>query len=401
MTENALLIVAHPQLAHQQAGGMSVLERQLWTMRRAGIRRVWVSLEKPLNIRLPDGLEIVWHGSQAVAEASCPKPYLAVSGDHFVRVDTLRYVAEAHYPVPVTLADSTGTAVIQALPVEGARAQPARQQLPDGCSVKLETPVAQGRAVSWLLALGHKSADGFMARNFDRRISLAVSKLLLDTPVTPNMMTLASSAIGLLGAALFLWPAHGTRLAGALLVWLHSVLDGCDGELARIRFQESAFGADLDFWLDNLVHLALFGCMAWGFAMADQSMLPIFLGGCAAVGTLGSAWLNYLQRLDKRRNPASAAAVEAAGMVPTLQKVGDMLAARDFIYLLVLLAWLDRLYEFMWATGVGSLMFFGLMMYLGRKHREQASQPHPPRQGQVGSPAAGDGSGHQHLHRGR
>src|SRR2546426_3192414 len=36
----------------------------------------------------------------------------------------------------------------------------------------------------------------------------------------------------------------------------HSILDGCDGELARLKFQHSRWGAVLDFWCDNVVHVA-------------------------------------------------------------------------------------------------------------------------------------------------
>lgn len=401
MTERALLQVSHPDLMLQRVGGLSVLERQLWTMHRAGLKQVWIGAARPADfarLRLPPGLGIIWSKSPVAAELDCDPPYLALSGDHFLRVETLRYIAQADYPAPVALEDTSGTSVVQVLPSRQERAGSAqRQQLPPGTTCRLERPVATSPALPWLLALGIKSQDGFMARNFDRSLSLAVSRLLLDSFVTPNMMTVASSLIGLCGAAFFLVPTHSMRLSGALLVWLHSVLDGCDGELARIRFQESPLGADLDFWGDNIVHLALFGCLAWGFYKADQSVLPLALGVASAVGTLGSAILNYRERLERRRHPTAKAA-RAYGIVPALTRIQHILAARDFIYLLVLLAFLDRLYEFMWATAVGSLLFFFMMVYLGRKHDEQANQPHPPREGEAGDSASGHGRGQQHLH---
>ena len=49
-------------------------------------------------------------------------------------------------------------------------------------------------------------------------------------------------AIGLLGALAFLSPAPAFQLAGALLFLTHSILDGCDGELARLKFLESPLG---------------------------------------------------------------------------------------------------------------------------------------------------------------
>jgi phosphatidylglycerophosphate synthase len=173
------------------------------------------------------------------------------------------------------------------------------------------------------------------------------------------------------------------------------VVDGCDGELARIRFQESPLGADLDFWGDNLVHLALFSGLAWGFFREGRGAIALVLGAAAVVGSMGSAVLVYLKRLARRRGGAPA---PVAGLDGTLSRLEEFLAARDFIYLLLVLAYFDLAYLFLWASALGSIPFFGITMYLGRVKNEQASQPHPPREGEARSPAAGDGGGHQHLH---
>jgi phosphatidylglycerophosphate synthase len=396
-----MLVVSHANRSLQRAGGITVLERQLWTIARAGFKKIWIGMPRPaLALRFPPNLDMIWSDSSATAELNAEPPYVSVSADYFVRVETLRYVAQSDYPAPAVLEDESGRNVLQVMTSRADRTvSPERQRLPEGGFVRLENPVRQPAVESWLLTLGIKDQDGFMARHFDRYLSLAVSRALLETPVTPNMMTLMSSLIGLVGAAFFTVPTHAMRLAGALLVLLHSVLDGCDGELARIRFQESPLGADIDFWGDNVVHVALFSCMAWGFYKADQNLIPPALGLLSAIGTIGSAALNYRERLERRRDPHAFDGDK--GIVTTLTRVENMLAARDFIYLLVLLAYFDRLYEFMCATAAGSLLFFFMMLYLGRKHDEQAKQPHPAREGQAGSPAAGHGSGHQHLYSGR
>ncbi len=368
MTDTAVLLSRRPDIAHRSVGGMTVLERQCWTAARAGIRQLFVALRKPgegelARLRLPPGLDIRW--SQRDGDASrVQPPYLILSGDHFIRVDTLRYVAQQEYGLPVSLEDAAGSVVIQAIPFASDTAQAAQKQpLPVGASVFVELG-RRDAILSWLLLTGTKSQDGFMARHFDRHISLAVSRLLLETPVTPNAMTIASSVIGLYGATFFLTPTHGSRMAGAALIWLHSVLDGCDGELARMRFQESPVGAAIDYWSDNLVHVALFTCIALGFLRADQNVLPLIAGGLAIVGTIGSAVL--MDRQKRLKRPAT----------DTLTRIEQILAARDFIYLLLLLAYIDRVYEFLWATAVGSIIFFGMTLYSGG-HNEQASQPHP------------------------
>ena len=44
----------------------------------------------------------------------------------------------------------------------------------------------------------------------------------------------------------------------ALLFQLAAVIDCSDGEVARLTFTDSPFGAWLDITLDNLVHMAIF-----------------------------------------------------------------------------------------------------------------------------------------------
>lgn len=386
MIQKALLWVSHPQLLFERVGGLSVLERHLWTASRAGLGKVWISAQEPgplSRLRLPPGLELAWSQREGQAQRDCQPPYLVLSGDHFIRVETLRHIATSRYPGPAALEDAAGNPVVQVVPFRSDRVLAQhRQPLPLGASVHIESPVSQGPALGWLLAAGVKAGDGFMARHFDRRLSLAFSRFLLDTPVSPNMMTVLSCLVGLWGASFFLRMASAAPIVGAALVWLHSVLDGCDGELARIRFQESAVGADIDFWGDNLVHLALFGCLAWGFHVADRSPLPLLLGAAAAVGILGSALLVYREKLARRRQalPPPEPAWAGSGLCARLLRMEEWLAQRDFIYLLLVLAYLGRTYEFLWAGAIGSLLFFVMTLFLGRvQHHEQTIDPHPAR----------------------
>lgn len=354
MIENALLFVANPEFLRERVAGLTVFERHAWTVARAGAKRLWVGSRKPAEaelaaLHLPSTLEILW-SREGRAENECRPPYVALTADHFVRVETLSHVLRSSYAAAASLDDAAGVPVLQITPFRTDRIVDAlRQELPAGSSVFVESPAASPAVIGWLMSTAVKSSDGFMARHFDRRLSLAVSRLLLNTRVTPNMMTILSCAIGAAGALLFLRHDPSASIAGALLVWLHSVLDGCDGELARMRFQESAFGRALDFWGDNLVHVLLFGCLAWGFADADRSALPLALGGAAALGTAGSAWLAYR---------ASGGRAEGA-----VGQALSWLAQRDFIYLLVLLAFVGRTYEFLWASAVGAVLFFFAMTY--------------------------------------
>lgn len=390
--ERAILWVAHPALMLQRVGGLTVLERQLFTAARAGVKSVWIGVHQPdgaalAGLRLPPGLDVRWVPKGAATLVECEPPYLGVSGDHFLRVDTLAHIARQRYAESVSFSDDAGLGVVQAVLTRDDAVSRAKQALPEGSYRRLESPLAAEETITWLMATGPKSADGFMARNFDRHISLAVSRRLLETGVTPNMMTVFSTLLGLAGGALFLGGSRAWAVGGALLVWLHSVLDGCDGELARVRFQESPFGADLDFWGDNLVHLALFTCLGAGFWRRGDGPHTLALAAVADLGVVASAWTAWLHRLKRRAEAASPRPdagvtdeAEGDGLNARLARLENSLAQRDFIYLLVLLAFVDATYPFLWASAVGGVVYFAIMMHLRRtQDNEQARQPHPAR----------------------
>ncbi|MBI2788149.1 MAG: CDP-alcohol phosphatidyltransferase family protein [Elusimicrobia bacterium] len=384
----AILWAAHPKLLWQRCGGLSVLERQLFTAARAGLKSVFVTIPEPepgqlAGLRLPPGLEVRWVTKGEAALNDCAPPYLGLSADHFIRVETLAFIARQEFPDSVSYEDASALSVVQVVLAKEELISRVKQPLPDGACKRLEAPLNQGAIVDWLMVAGPKPQDGFMARHFDRHLSLAVSRALLETSVTPNQMTVFSTTLGLIGALFFLGDTRLYYVAGALLVWLHSVLDGCDGELARVRFQESSLGSDLDFWGDNLVHLALFTCLGVGFWL-DGHRRTLALAAVADAGVLASAWTAWRHRRARRESRAAeAGVVEQApgdGFESKLSRIENALAQRDFIYLLVLLAFVDMVYEFLWAAAIGGSLYFIVMLYLRRVNiNEQARQPHPAR----------------------
>ena len=106
------------------------------------------------------------------------------------------------------------------------------------------------RTLVWSL---RKSADGLAAKWVNRHVSLRLSWLLMRTPVHPNHVTVAALVLALLGAVAI---AHGAAVWGFVLVNLGSIIDGCDGELARLRYQFSRTGQWLDTIVDDLANVA-------------------------------------------------------------------------------------------------------------------------------------------------
>ena len=199
-----------------------------------------------------------------------------------------------------------------------------------------------------------------MSRHVERLISLALTRRLVWTRVTPNAMTLVSLAIGLAAAPFFLSSTPGWQVAGALLFLLHSILDGCDGEIARLKFLESRGGAALDFWGDNTVHVAVFGCMAVGWSLSAHSAWPLFVGAVAVASTLTAAFVvePHMVRPSQTTGPRSAGA-----------RMADALANRDFIYLVVALAAFGKAPWFIIFVAIGTPIFVLVRLWADRPRR--------------------------------
>jgi len=228
-------------------------------------------------------------------------------------------------------------------------------------------------AERWLLRGLIKDAEGFMSRHFERKISLAVTRRLVRTDITPNQMTAVSVAIGLLGALFFLSSMPAYQLTGALLFLLHSILDGCDGEIARLKYLESRLGGILDFWGDNVVHSAVFVCIGLGWQMAIKSPVPLALAASAVIGTLLSAGFVYRRTMRNKVSEGplftSITNSEAPSRLTTL---ADSLARRDFIYLVVILSALGKAHWFLVLAAFGAPLFFFILLWTSRRERVKA-----------------------------
>ena len=140
--------------------------------------------------------------------------------------------------------------------VAGAIAQVATAPAPYlGFTAAVRTPAqlrAAERRLVWSLK---KSADGIASKLLNRRISLPITWLIMRTRIVPNHVTLTALACAVAGAIVI---GQGGYLAGAigmLLVELGSIVDGIDGELARLKFLFSRTGQWLDTVVDDVANV--------------------------------------------------------------------------------------------------------------------------------------------------
>jgi hypothetical protein len=113
---------------------------------------------------------------------------------------------------------------------------------------------------------------------------------LAKTPITPNQVTFLSAVVAAGAAAMFaLLPGYWWLLAAAAVFEFSFVLDCADGQLARLRKIASPLGHLLDFLMDELKAMFLYGAIAvrlWQDTGGDERMLLVGLGGlfCLASG---------------------------------------------------------------------------------------------------------------------
>jgi len=150
------------------------------------------------------------------------------------------------------------------------------------------------RAVDALFESCRKPVDGLVSRYLNRHISLFVSRHLVNTPITPNQMTVATFAVGVLAAYVASRGGYRDTLAAAALMQLNSILDGCDGELARVRFQGSRLGEWLDTIGDDFSNVLYWGGLAIGArTLAQHGDFLSAAGWVAAGANTLAALLNY------------------------------------------------------------------------------------------------------------
>lgn len=145
----------------------------------------------------------------------------------------------------------------------------------------VQRPEDVPRARREVLAGAVRVGDGVIARHLNRPISLRITERLIARPVKPWQVSVASFFTTLLAGLAF---AIGHAMTGGLLAQCASVLDGVDGELARVRCQDSAFGGLYDALLDRVGEAAVIGGMTLYAWLMGAGALAVGLGFAALAG---------------------------------------------------------------------------------------------------------------------
>jgi hypothetical protein len=131
---------------------------------------------------------------------------------------------------------------------------------------------------------------------------------LRGTPITPNQLTFLSGLIATIACAMFaLLPGHAWLIAAAAVFELSFVLDCADGQLARLRRTASSLGHLLDFLIDELKAMLLYGAVAvrlWRDT-ADDRLLLVGLAGLFCLAS-GISLTSFMRRPEYGAPPPTA-----------------------------------------------------------------------------------------------
>ena len=178
--------------------------------------------------------------------------------------------------------DTTLSGAVRILGDEGC----ARAIQIDGFWIDVDDPAALKKAETALLdRLRDKPTDGPVARYLNRPISVRISRQLVKCNVTPNQISLFSFLCSVLGAGLFALGGYVALLLGGVLAQFASIIDGCDGEVARLKYQSSDFGGWFDAVLDRYADAFLLFGLTWHLLAAEASGWVLFAGFMAVIGS--------------------------------------------------------------------------------------------------------------------
>lgn len=160
----------------------------------------------------------------------------------------------------------------------------------DGYWIDVDDEKTYDYAEKKLLTILKKTSDGPISRYLNRPISIRITRLLLKTNLTPICISFFSFLISILGAFFFFLGGYINLVTGGILAQVSSVIDGCDGEIARLKFQVTDFGGWFDAVLDRYADAFLLFGMTYHVYSENRDFLILFIGFLAIIGTFMNSY---------------------------------------------------------------------------------------------------------------
>lgn len=260
-----------------------------------------------------------------------------------------------------------------------ARSEAAQFDIGNGFVQKIETRRDVRRAEQKIIRYIWKETDGFHAR-WNKKVALPFIKLLLKTPITPNMISVGGVFVSLAAGYFFLQGNYFYYLAGALLSYVSALFDHLDGSVARLKSMESAFGCYFEQVCDFAFYFSFAVGITGGLYRETGNPVYLTLGGAVFFGTVVSLLTLSYQRKEFAKNPSQLAGhahrtFEANKQNPIYRfgRTTYFVVKRPVLpYYLFILTALGALPVVLAIAALGANLFWMIQLYSNRLFRSRA-----------------------------
>jgi len=316
--------VASPEIPpFLKIAGLPLLSRQILTLLKNGAQKVWLVpgsyseqarrlIEgdfrfKDQPIELVEGENGIGFATALAAAAKTPDAdRVLVTGGNFlfgpglvrhmsngsVPAKPVRWDRETHfYGIPLAhLKDSAGAAHLfqNAHTLTDQDRPDAKDTFVRPVLSRQDVPAAKKA----IFSIVTKPTSGWVSRNLNSQVSIPISKIVSEFPVTPNMLTVLATIVGIASAPLIAMGSRWGVLWGGFCFQMASALDRCDGEIARSKFQASEKGEWIDTIGDNITYVLFLIGLTIGTYRRTEKEFVLYLGfgllfmAVAALGTM-------------------------------------------------------------------------------------------------------------------
>lgn len=158
------------------------------------------------------------------------------------------------------------------------------------------------KARSLLIEQLEKVSDGPISKKLNRPVSIRITELLLRTNITPNQISLVSFIFGVIAALFFALGDYIYLIGGGILAQISSIIDGCDGEVARLKLMDTNYGGWFDAVLDRYADALIIFGMIFGHWTLHTDITIWIIGFCALTGSfLNSYTADKYDSIYKKR----------------------------------------------------------------------------------------------------
>lgn len=135
---------------------------------------------------------------------------------------------------------------------------------------------------------------GIVDRLLNQKISSRLTQLLLvHLPAPPALMTLVAGFVGLYGALMVAVGTWQSGVIGFAILEGYAILDGCAGELGRVRLHQTALGAWLDTVVGDFVNVVMILAVGVALWRHGGTYLDMKMALAAAAMTLFYVAISY------------------------------------------------------------------------------------------------------------